>query len=90
LRHDPWPVLSGAKPAIAANQFDLDRPLNPASPEPVLYVCDRTVPERLSYSEIETLPPIEAVTGPHSARRFAVFKLSGARGEAAPINPSSR
>ena len=42
LRHDPWPIFSRSTDAVPASQFDLDRPLTPAAPEPVLYLSDRS------------------------------------------------
>jgi membrane-associated phospholipid phosphatase len=92
LRDDVWPILSWPTGAVPANQFGLDRPLTSSAAEPVLYLSNRSLPERLSefYSTVETLPPIDAATGPHSARRVFAFKLSGARRDIAPLTPAAR
>jgi membrane-associated phospholipid phosphatase len=90
LREDVWPILSW--PTVPANQFELDRPLTSAAAEPLLYISNRSLPERLVeyYSTVETLAPIDAPTGPHSARRFFAFKLSGARRGIAPLTAVAR
>jgi membrane-associated phospholipid phosphatase len=87
LRGDIWPIFSGPIGAAPANQFDRARPWTSAAPEPLLYLSDRSQPERLAqyYSAVEALAPIDAATGPHSARRFFAFKLSGARRSIAPL-----
>ncbi len=92
LREDVWPILSWPPEAAPANQFDLGRPLTSAAAEPVLYLSDRSVPERLAehYAKVETLAPIDAPTGPHSARRLFAFKLSGSHWGAAPLTPVAR
>ena len=92
LREDGWPILSWPMGAVPANQFDLDRPLTAAAAEPLLYLSDRSLPERLAefYSTVETLAPIDAATGPHSARRFFAFKLSGVRRSIAPLTAVTR
>jgi membrane-associated phospholipid phosphatase len=86
LRDDPWPILSWPARGVPSNQFDVDRPLTSAAVEPVLYISNRSLPQVLTgqYATIETLPPIEAVTGPGSTRRFLVFKLTGAVLRSAP------
>lgn len=87
LREDAWPIFSWPGGTVPAHQFDLDRPLTAAAPEPLLYLSNRSLPERLGeyYSTVETLPPIAATTGPHSTRRLFAFKLSGARRPIAPL-----
>ena len=92
LRHDRRPVFSRPTDAVPASQFDLDRPLTPAAPEPVLYLSDSNMPAPVAeyYSTVETLPPIEAPTGPHSVRRLCVFKLSGARRGPVPLKATPR
>jgi membrane-associated phospholipid phosphatase len=92
LRADSWPILSWPTGAVPANQFELDRPLTAAAAEPVLYISNRCLPESLAeyYSTVETLAPIDAATGRHSARRFFAFKLSGARAGIAPLKAVAR
>ena len=92
LREDVWPILSWPTGAVPANQFEPDRPLTAAAAEPLLYLSDRFLPERLAeyYSTVETLAPIDAPTGPHSARKFFAFKLSGARRHIAPLTAVAR
>jgi hypothetical protein len=66
--------------------------LTSAAAEPLLYLSDRSLPKRLAeyYSTVEPLGPIDAATGPHSARRFFAFKLSGARRSIAPLTAIAR
>jgi len=87
LRDDPWTIFSEPDGTKAATQSDRDRALTTDAAEPILYISGGCVPERLAryYSSVETLGLIEAPTGPHSSRRYCVFKLSGARGTIAPL-----
>jgi hypothetical protein len=87
LRDDPWTIFSEREDAQTAIQSDRDRPLTTAAAEPILYVSGGCAPEDLAqyYSSVEMLGPIDAPTGPHSSRRYCVFKLSGARGPIAPL-----
>ena len=94
LRGDPRPIFSWRTGPAPANQFDLDHPLTSPAPDPLLYVSDSAVPERLAqrYAATEALPVLEIATGPHSSRRFFAFKLSGqlpsqAAAPAAPERP---
>jgi len=89
LREDGWPILSLPRGELAANQFGLDWPL---TTEPLLYLSDHSSPQRLAenYSTVETLAPIDAVTGLHSTRRLFAFKLSGARRGIAPLTTVAR
>jgi membrane-associated phospholipid phosphatase len=77
LRDDPWPVFSWRAGPIPLNQFDLDRPWTDAVHEPVLFIADHPPPAALTraYSSQESLPSVEAVTGPHSSRQFLAVKL---------------
>ena len=82
LRDDAWPIFSSRTGAAPLNQFDLDRPLSSVAAKPILYLSNSSSPPKglaKSYSTVETLPPIDAATGPHSARRLFAFKLSSAR-----------
>jgi hypothetical protein len=87
LDGDSWAIFSEPDAAKAATQSDRDRPLTTEAAEPILYVSGGCAPERLAqyYSSVETLGPIDAPTGPHSSRRYCVFKLSGARGPIATL-----
>jgi hypothetical protein len=91
LREDKWPIFAWPTGALPQNQFELDRPLTSAAAEPVLFLSDRFLPDRLAeyYSTVETLPPIEAVSGPRSTRRDFAFRLSGARRDLAPLTPGT-
>jgi len=88
LRDDHRPILSWPTGAAPTNQFDLDRPLTAAAKEPVLYLTNRPLPQRLAqfYRSVETMPPIDAATGPNSTRRVFVFKLSGVLREIGPLD----
>jgi 4-amino-4-deoxy-L-arabinose transferase-like glycosyltransferase/membrane-associated phospholipid phosphatase len=92
LRDDGWPILAWPTGTLPANQFELNQPLTSAAAEPVLYLSDRSLPKRLAeyYSTVEPLGPIDATTGPHSARRFFAFKLSGVRRSIAPLTAIAR
>jgi membrane-associated phospholipid phosphatase len=92
LRDDGWPILAWPTGTRPANQFELNQPLTSAAAEPLLYLSDRSLPKRLAdyYSSVEPLGPIDAATGPHSARRFFVFKLCGARRGIAPLTAIAR
>jgi hypothetical protein len=87
LRTDPWTIFAGPDGAKVATRSDRDRPLMPDAEEPILYLSGGCLPEPLAqyYSSVETLPPIDATTGPHSSRRYCLFKLSGARSGIAPL-----
>jgi hypothetical protein len=87
LRKDRWPILSWPTSSVPTNQFDLDHLLTSAAKEPVLYLTNRPLPQRLSqfYRAVETMPPIDAATGPNSMRRVFVFKLSGVVREIGPL-----
>ena len=80
LRDDAWPILSWPGGAGPTDQFEDDRTLSSAVLEPLLFLTNRTLPEHLAeyYSMVDRLTPIDAATGPHSARRLFAFKLSGA------------
>lgn len=92
LRDGGRPVLAWPTVAAPARQFDLDRPLTQAAPDPVLFITSCPLPQRLHahYATVETLPAIEAASGPHSSRRFSAYVLSGARGEIARLGSCSR
>ena len=81
LRDDKWPILAWPSGITPANQFEFDRPLTIGATEPILVLCDRSWrgPLVQIYSTVEALPPIDAVTGPHSTRRLFAFKCSGIR-----------
>jgi len=83
------PVLSWRHGAAAQHQFDLDRPLSPTAPEPLLYVTECTSLESLAahYRVVERLPTIRVATGRHSERGAAIFKLSGSLGDPDPLPP---
>jgi len=92
LRDDGRPISSWSNSPAPSSQFDLDRPLTAEAAEPILYLSNRPVPNRLihSYSTVETLPQFDAATGPRSSRRFFAFKLVGARWPASPFPSSDR
>lgn len=86
-RKSGLPVLSWRTSPGFSHQFDIDRPLKPGTPEPVLYVtgCPTATRAATHYSRIEQLPVISAPSGRHSARALYAWKLSGDRGNAAPL-----
>jgi 4-amino-4-deoxy-L-arabinose transferase-like glycosyltransferase len=91
LRDEKWPIRAWPTASTPMNQFDLDRPLNSAAAEPILFLTDR-IPQRLGeyYQTVQRLSPIETATGPHSVRKFQVFKLTGARSEIGPLTTVAR
>lgn len=86
------PVYSWRTSPAFSHQFDIDRPLTPASPQPILYVTGCPVETRaaLHYSRIEQLPVITAPSGRTSSRALYAWKLMGSRGNAAPLGPCVR
>lgn len=86
------PVYSWRTSSVFSHQFDIDRPLKPGVPEPVLYVtgCPTATRAAMHYGRIEPLPAINAPSGRHSARALYAWKLSGDRGNAAPLGPCVR
>lgn len=86
------PVYSWRTSPAFSHQFDIDRPLTPAVPEPVLYVtgCPAVTRAATHYGKIEVLPVITAPSGRTSARALYAWKLSGSRGNAAPLGPCVR
>ena len=81
------PVLSWRTSTAFTHQFDIDRPLTASAPEPLLYVTNCPWPARVEarFSTATPLPMITAPTGKHSSRAFLAYKLSGARGNDAPL-----
>jgi len=88
-RKSGLPILSWRTSRAFNHQFDIDRPLTPASPEPLLYVSGCPLPSRLAghFTAVEPLPAIAAPAGRRSSRTVFAFKLSGSRGNDAPIGP---
>jgi hypothetical protein len=86
------PVYSWRTSPAFGHQFDIDRPLTPAAPEPVLYVtgCPAATRAALHYARIEPLPVINAPSGRTSTRALFAWKLTGSRGNAAPLGPCVR
>jgi membrane-associated phospholipid phosphatase len=92
LRREKWPIAAWPTGIMPANQFELDRPLTRAATEPILFVTERHLPQRLGefYSDVELVRPLNAPTGPHSYRRLFAFRLSGHRREIAPLSTLKR
>ena len=88
-RRTGLPVLSWRTSPIFNHQFDIDRPLTPQSPEPLLFVTGCPLPSRLvsHFTSVETLPPVTAPSGRRSSRTLSVYKLSGNRGNDTPLGP---
>lgn len=79
-----WPA--GDSPA---HSFDMDRPLNAQTPQPVLYGTWCALPRRLlaHFDSVEVLPPVSAPSGPNSRRQLYLFKLSKYHGDGSPLGP---
>lgn len=88
-RNTGLPVLSWRTNRSVNHQFDIDRPLTSAAPEPLLFVTQCPFPGRLAaqFATVEPLPPVIAPSGRHSARALHAFRLSGNRGDSAPLGP---
>jgi hypothetical protein len=71
-------VLSWPNSVVPEHQFDITHRLTMAAPGPVLLITRCASAESLApyYRNVESIGPIEARTGPHSARSFFAFKLS--------------
>jgi 4-amino-4-deoxy-L-arabinose transferase-like glycosyltransferase len=87
-RHSGRAVLSWPTSTVPNHHFDLTRRLTAAASEPVLFVTHCPSATRLArhYRGVEALGPLEARSGPTSARRYFVFKLSDALSEIAPLS----
>jgi membrane-associated phospholipid phosphatase len=92
LRDDGWPIVSASVKSGFPSQSEPGPERTSYPVEPILYLSRYCLPEGLNkfYSSIETLPPIDAPTGPHSSRRYCVFKLSGARSIDKAVTTTSR
>lgn len=88
-RKSGLPVLSWRTSRTFNHQFDIDRPLTLQSPEPLLYATGCYLPARLAnhFATVEALPGVAAPSGRHSSRAVLLYKLSGNRGNDAPLGP---
>ncbi|OQW56693.1 MAG: hypothetical protein A4S14_21160 [Proteobacteria bacterium SG_bin9] len=91
-RKSGLPVYSWRTSPRLGHQFDIDRPLAPGAPEPMLYVtgCQTATRAATHYSRIEELPFISAPAGRRTSRILFAWKLTGGRGNAAPLDPCVR
>ncbi len=87
LRDDKWRIVSWPNQTKPSTQFDIDRPLTAAAPEPILFVSSRCYLYSLTdyYARVERVASDDVPTGPHSTRHFCMFKLSGVAREIAPL-----
>ncbi|MFL6513404.1 MAG: glycosyltransferase family 39 protein [Chthoniobacterales bacterium] len=92
LRGEKWPVVAWPTGIMPPNQFEAERPLTAAATEPILFVTERHLPQRLGefYSNVDVVRPLNAPTGPHSYRRLFAFRLSGHRNDIAPLSTLKR
>lgn len=86
LRDADIPIFAWREQAVPSDQFEIDVPLTLDAPQPILAVteCPETSRYRRTFSSVEALPSIVAISGPHSKRRYHAFRLSGARGPKEP------
>ena len=77
---------------VCEHHFDIERPLNAQTPEPVLYGTWCALPRRLldHFDNVEVLPPATAPAGPHTTRQLFMFKLTKYKGGGAPLGPCVR
>ncbi|ACI93006.1 dolichyl-phosphate-mannose-protein mannosyltransferase [Afipia carboxidovorans OM5] len=82
LRDANLPIYAWRSQAAASDQYDMDIPLTPSAPQPVLAVVECGSPARYrnSYDAVEALPDITVSTGPRSQRSYRALMLSGANG----------
>lgn len=88
-RNSGLPVKSWPFTGQPVHHFDIERPVNAATPEPLLYVSWCALPRRLldHFDSVEVLPLVKAQAGPHTTRTFAAFKLTKYKGGGAPTGP---
>lgn len=92
LRNEPRAVVSWPQSEAPRSQFDITQALNDQTAEPVLLITTcRAVPrlERF-YAGVTRFPELMVQAGPHSRRRYQVFKLAGRRQPVAPLGPCPR
>jgi 4-amino-4-deoxy-L-arabinose transferase-like glycosyltransferase len=89
LRNEPLSVRSWAGGAQARSQFDLTQALDDAANEPVLLFTGCSSAARLArfYSSVTRLPNLIIKPGPHTERKYAVFKLAGRQHSIEPLGP---
>jgi hypothetical protein len=87
LRNEPLPVRAWAQTAQARSQFDLTQALDDAAKEPVLLLTGCTSAPRLArfYASVTRLPDLVVAPGPHTQRKYAVFKLAGRQHAIEPL-----
>ena len=86
LRNEPVRTLSWPIHKTPDDQFDLTRPIDNFTAEPVLFVSQCPFASRLKrfYREVQPLGPIDVRTGPTTSRQFHAFRLVGRQ---RPIEP---
>jgi 4-amino-4-deoxy-L-arabinose transferase-like glycosyltransferase len=92
LRNEPLAVTAWASGAEARSQFDLTQALTDTAKEPVLlFTGCRSVP-RLTrfYASVTPLLDLVVQPGPHSQRKYAVFKLAGRHASIEPLGPCTK
>jgi hypothetical protein len=79
LRSAPQPVRSWPASENPDNQFDMSRPLELASAEPILFVTGCPFEARLAevFPQVKPLGPLVVRSGPTSQRTYLTFLLSG-------------
>jgi hypothetical protein len=89
LRETSFEVVSWPSTTLRDHHFNLSRPLRANAPEPILFVTYCGLPGRLEaqFSRVEPLPAAEAPAGPHTRRGSLLFRLSGSKGNVAPLGP---
>jgi 4-amino-4-deoxy-L-arabinose transferase-like glycosyltransferase len=92
LRREPLALVSWARTATAANQFDLTHAIDDSAKEPVLLITGCTTRPRLArfYGSVTRLPDLVIWPGAKTEREYAVFKLAGRRQPIAPLGPCDK
>jgi hypothetical protein len=86
LRNEPLAVRSWSREPEAHSQFDLTQALENTAKEPILLLTRCGTIPRLArfYASVTPLPPLTVSSGPHSKRRYLLFKLAGRHQPLAP------
>ena len=101
LRDDALQVFSVSNSLNWVLSPDSNRPLVENAAEPTVYVfqtaTEQNIAQRHSmlvegklgqfYAAVNPLEPIDVPTGPHSSRRYFIFKFSGLRTSAGTVRP---
>jgi membrane-associated PAP2 superfamily phosphatase len=89
LRNEPVQTLSWPDDDTPDHHFELTRAFDNSATDPVIFIsaCDSVSRLQHFYREVVSLPAIEVRAGPHSSRRYFVFKLDDRIRRIEPVSP---